>query len=185
MSIATTVRPVLLLTAALSAVPIGTAFADDDEHIATACLRRSDIRSTKILSDRNVLFITRDQKTYNNQLVRQCAGMRQNSAMSFAYGENGKLCAGSTFQVLYRASPSTNTISYYDPVTQKPVTMQGPPFQPGPVCQIGMFGPVSADEVKALLAVAEPKRSRKRTDRDAVKTEAVEAAPVTEQPATP
>jgi hypothetical protein len=48
-----------------------------------------------------------------------------------------------------------------------------------------MFGPVSQDEVKVLLAATEePKRSRRRGDQDAVKTEAVEAAPAPELPAT-
>jgi hypothetical protein len=170
----------------LTAGQAGVAFADDDASVATACLRRSNIRTTRILGDRNVLFITRDKKAYNNQLRKQCPGMRQNSAMSFTYGVDGKLCAGSTFTVLYRASPSTNTISYFDPVTQKPVTMQGPPFQPGPVCQIGMFGPVSPDELKALMAATdESKRSRRRSDRDAVKTEAVDAAPPAGQPIAP
>lgn len=174
-----------LFAAALLSAPVSdSAWADDAPATATACLRRTEIRSTKIISDRNVLFITRDRKTYNNALPRQCPGMRQNSAMSFTYAADGKLCTGSTFTVLYRASPSTNMISYFDPITQKPVTMQGPPFQAGPVCQIGMFAPVNPDEVQALMATADTsKRSRRRTDRDAVRTEAVEAAPATQRPA--
>jgi hypothetical protein len=161
------------------------AFADDEASVATPCLRRSDIRTTKILDDRNVLFITRDRTTYNNQLVRQCPGMRRNSAMSFTYANNGKLCTGSTFTVLYRSGASTNTVPYTNPVTNEHIALQGPPFVTGPTCQLGMFGPVSQDEVKVLLAATEePKRSRHRGDQDAVKTQAVEAAPAPEQPAT-
>jgi hypothetical protein len=187
MNVRISIRPFFWAAAVLIASQAASAWADDDSaSVATACLRRSDIRTTRILSDRNVLFITRDKTTYNNQLARQCPGIRQNSVMSFTYGVDGKLCSGSTFTVLYRASPSTNTISYIDPVTNKPVTMQGPPFQQGPVCQIGMFSPISPDEVKALMAASQgPKPSRRRTDRDAVKTEAVEARPATQQPAGP
>ena len=184
MSLETTIRRSLLLTAMLTAGQAGMAFAGDKAGAATACLRRSDIRTTKILDDRNVLFITRDQTTYNNQVVRQCPGMRRNSVLSFTYANNGKLCAGSTFTVLFRASPNTNRVPYWDPFTQKNTTLDGPAFITGPTCQIGMFGPVSPDEVKALMAATdEPKRSRRRTDRDAVKTEAVEAVPAAEQPA--
>jgi hypothetical protein len=176
MNVETTIRRSLLLAVALGAGQAGVASADDTAKVATACLRRSEIRSTKILDDRNILFITRDKTTYDNQVAPRCPGMLRNAVMSFTYGENGKLCAGSTFTVLYRAGSSTNTISFFDPVTQKPTTMQGPAFITGPTCRLGTFGPISPDEVKALVAATdEPKRSRRRSDRDAVKTEAVEA----------
>src|SRR5204863_3479775 len=142
----TTIRRSLLLAAMLGATHAGTSFGDDDAGVATACLRRADIRTTKILDDRNVLFITRDRTTYNNQLVRQCPGMRRNSAMSFTYANNGKLCAGSTFTVLYRSGQSTNTTPYTNPLTNEHSALQGPAFVTGPTCQLGMFGPVSEDE---------------------------------------
>src|SRR5512147_690734 len=75
MSLETTIRRSLLIAALLGAAYTGTASADEDgAHVATACLRRSDIRTTKILGQRNVLFITRDRTTYNNQFKRQCTG---------------------------------------------------------------------------------------------------------------
>jgi len=182
MHLETTIRRALLITAVLGAGQAGVASADDSAaSVATACLRRADIRSTKILDDRNVLFITRERTTYNNQLVRQCPGMRRNSAMSFTYANNGKLCAGSTFTVLYRTGMSTNTTPYTNPVTNEHIALQGPAFVVGPTCGLGMFGPVSEDEVKVLMAAtAEPKRSRRRGDRDAVKTEALPATPAPE-----
>ncbi len=184
MNVVTTIRRVLLITAVLGTGQAGVASAGDEAtSVATACLRRADIRSTKILDDRNVLFITRERATYNNQLVRQCPGMRRNSAMSFTYANNGKLCAGSTFTVLYRSGASTNTTPYTNPVTNEHIALQGPAFVIGPSCQLGMFGPVSEDEVKVLVAAtAEPKRSRRRGDRDAVRTEAVPAAQAPAQP---
>jgi hypothetical protein len=183
MKLRATIRRSLLLAALLGSTQAGIALGGDDAGVATSCLRRSDIRTTKILDDRNVLFITRDRATYNNQLVRQCPGMRRNSAMSFTYGDNGKLCAGSTFTVLFRAGMNSNLVPYWDPFTQKATTLQGPAFVTGPTCQIGMFSPVSEDEVSALIAATEkPKPSRRRSDRDAVKTEAVESAPSAERP---
>ena len=185
MNVETTVRRSLLLAVALGAGQAGVAFADDTAATrATACLRRTDIRSTKIVDERNVLFVTRDKTTYNNQFVRQCPGMGRNSVLSFTYSNNGALCAGSTFTVLFRAGMNSNLQPYWDPFTQKNVTLQGPAFITGPTCEIGLFGPISQDEVKALMAATdEPKRSRRRSDRDAVKTEAVGAVPAAEQPA--
>ena len=179
MNVETTIRRSLLLAAMLGAVHASPALADDDgATVATSCLRRSDIRTTKILSDRNVLFITRDRTTYVNQLARQCPGMSRNSAMSFTYANNGKLCTGSLFTVLYRSGVSTNMVPYTNPLTNEHSALQGPAFVIGPTCQLGLFGPVTEDEVKALMAATdEPKPSRRRGDRDAIKTEAVEAAP--------
>lgn len=184
MSLETTLRRSLLITALLGAAYTGTASADEDgARVATTCLRRSDIRTTKILGQRNVLFITRDRATYNNQFKRQCPGLRRNSVLSFTYSNNGALCAGSTFTVLFRASPNSNLQPYWDPFTQKATTLQGPAFVTGPTCELGMFSPISEDEVKALMATTEgPKPSRRRGDRDAVRTEAVETAPSPEQP---
>ena len=142
MSLETTMRRSLLLAAMFfTAGQASMAFADDDASVATACLRRSDIRTTKILDDRNVLFITRDRTTYNNQLARQCPGMRRNSAMSFTYADNGKLCVGSTFTVLYRTGASTNTTPYTNPLTNEHIALQGPPFVVGPTCQLGDVRP--------------------------------------------
>jgi hypothetical protein len=184
MNVETTIRRSLLLAAMCTAGQAGMASADDDASVATACLRRSDIRTTKILDDRNVLFITRDRITYSNQLTHQCPGMRRNSAMSFTYANNGKLCAGSTFTVLYRTAASTNTTPYTNPATNEHIALQGPPFVVGPTCQLGLFGPVSEDELKVLMAATEePKRSRRRGDQDAVKTEAIQTSPAPARPA--
>ncbi len=186
MNVETTIRRSLLLAAMLGAAHAGTSWADDDgASVATACLNRANIRSTKILNDRNVVFITRDRTTYNNQLVKQCPGMRRNSAMSFTYGTNGKLCAGSTFTVLMRSGVSTNHEPFTDPLTNQHFSLQGPAFIVGATCQLSMFGPITQDELKVLMAATEEGRTRRRGDRDVVKTEAVEAAPAPEPPADP
>src|SRR5262245_58139657 len=144
MNVETTIRRSLLLTAALGAMYAGTASADEDERtVATTCLRRTDIRTTKILSNRNILFITRDRTTYINQFAAQCLGMQRNAVLSFSYANNGSLCAGSLFTVLFRASPNSNLQPFWDPFTQKPITLQGPAFTTGPTCEIGIFSPIS------------------------------------------
>jgi hypothetical protein len=149
---------------------------------ATACLNHSTIRTTKVLDNRNVLFTTRDRTTYHNQLGRQCLGMNRTTPLSFTYSDS-RLCAGSTFTVMLRTGASSNLVPYTTPGTNEHIALQGPSFVPGPTCELGMFSPVSADEVAALTAATEvTRKSRRRGDRDAIKTEAVEAAPAA-QPA--
>jgi hypothetical protein len=181
----TTIHRSLWLATLIATSLANLAFADDDPSVATACLRRSNIRSTKVLDGRNILFTTRDRGTYINQLARQCPGMRRGSPLSLTYADNTGLCAGSTFTVLMQAGASTNVISYIDPLTQERRTMSGPSFVPGATCQLGLFGPISKDEIDALVAATDKeRRTRRRGDRDVVKAEAVQAAPAPEKPTT-
>jgi hypothetical protein len=160
--------------AALCAAPLCTAFADDDDaNVAATCVNRANIRSTKVLDDRNVLFVMRDKSTRNSVLTKHCPGLRPGTAMSFAYAD-GKLCAGSAFTVMIRSGPSSNPMSYWDPATNKSVVVQGPSFVPGAVCHLGIFTPIAEDEIEDLLALTDQSRRSKRGLRDAIKTEKVE-----------
>ena len=146
-------------------------------NAATACLRRTEIRSTKVLDARNVLVTTRDRSTYRSELAKQCPGLRRGSTMALTYSDN-KLCAGSLFTVMMRAGASSNATSVAAPGSNTPIAIQGPGLMPGAVCQLGVFTPINADEIDALLAATDSEqRSRRRTDRDAIKTEAVQKAP--------
>ncbi len=168
----TILRRSLLLVALLGALQ--TAVADDSATRPTACLRREDIRSTKVIDDRNIVFTTRDRQTYNNQLGRHCPGMRRSTPLSFTYADHG-LCMGSTFSVLMRVG-SGNAIAVNDPANNVHYTIPGPNFVQGATCQLAMFAPISEDEVKALMAATDVERhSRRRGNRDAVKTEAAES----------
>ncbi len=174
-------RPLLLLAAMLgAAVQVGSAVAVEEKEqakTATACLQRTEIRSTKVLDGRNVLLTLRNRSTYRSQLAKQCPGLRRGMAMSLTYSDN-KLCAGSTFTVLMRAGASTNSTSVTVPGSNEHISVQGPAFVPGATCQLGMFTPITEDEINAIVAAtAANQRSRRRTDRDAVKTEAIEKAP--------
>jgi len=181
MKLGSTLRPLLLLAAVLgAAAQVGSAVAVEEKEeakTAAACLRRTEIKSTKVLDARNVLVTMRDRSTYRSQLAKQCPGLRRGSAMSLTYSDN-KLCAGSTFTVLMRAGASTNSTSVTVPGSNEHLSVPGPAFVPGAVCQLGIFTPISEDEINALVAATtEDQRSRRRGDRDAVKTEAIEKAP--------
>jgi hypothetical protein len=182
MNLEANLRPSLLLVAVLGAGPAGSASADDTAAPApTSCLTREDIRTTKVIDDRNVLFITRERAMYNNQLSRHCPGMRRSTPLSFTYADH-RLCAGSTFSVLMRIG-SGSPIAVNDPANNVHYTIPGPSFVQGATCELGLFAPISEDEVKVLMAAGdEQHKSRRRGNRDAVKTEAVEPA-AAKQPA--
>jgi hypothetical protein len=175
MNLETTLRRSLLLVAAFGATSAGPVSAGDNAATATNCLTREQIRSTKVVDDRNVLFVMRDRTTYNNQLGRHCPGMRRSTPLSFTYADH-RLCAGSTFSVLMRIG-SGSPIAVNDPANNVHYTIPGPGFVQGATCRLALFAPISDDEVKALMAAAdEERRSRRRGNRDAVKIEAVKPA---------
>src|SRR5688572_8858256 len=55
----------------------------DEPSMAQPCLNHPAVRRTKILNDRNIVFVTRDDTIYNNQLPRQCPGLRRNSLVNY------------------------------------------------------------------------------------------------------
>ncbi len=187
MNARSTLRPSLLMVAVLGAVvQVGSAVAveeKEDAKTAIACIRRTEIKGTKVLDSRNVLVTTRDRSTYRSELPKQCPGLRRNMAMALTYSDN-KLCAGSSFTVLMRAGASTNSTPITVPGSNEHISVPGPAFVPGAVCQLGIFTPISEEEINALVAATtEDQRSRRRGDRDAVKTEAIEKAPGAAEPA--
>jgi hypothetical protein len=161
--------------AAILAAPLSPAIGDEgDASVAATCLHRSAIRSTKVLDDQNVLFVMRDKSFYNSALTKHCPAMHRGAPLSFNYAD-GKLCAGASFTVMMRSGPSSNPMSYWDPTTQQRVIMQGPSFTPGAICELGIFAPLTQDEVKDLIAVTDSSgRSRRHDDRSEIKTERVE-----------
>ena len=166
MNARSTLRPSLLLVAILGAlVQVGSAVAveeKDDAKNAISCVRRTEIKGTKVLDGRNVLITMRDRSTYRSQLAKQCPGLRRGMAMSLTYSDN-KLCAGSAFTVLMRAGASTNSTSVTVPGSNEHISVPGPAFVAGAVCQLGIFTPITEDEINALVAAsADPPSSRPR-----------------------
>jgi len=121
-----------------------------------SCLAHPTINRTKILNNRNIVFVTRNDTIYSNELPKQCPGLKRNSLVNYGIA-NGRLCAGDRFQVLWEASPGN--------------------FMPASMCQLGSFRPISVTEFDDLLAMTEEnreKRRRGRSTREAVTTEQVE-----------
>jgi hypothetical protein len=164
--------------AAILAAPLCPASGDEgDANVAATCLPRATIRSTKVLDDRNILFVMRDKSFYHSALTKHCPAMHRGTPLSFNYAD-GKLCAGASFTVMLRSGPSSNPMSYWDPTTQTRVIMQGPSFTPGAICELGIFTSVTQDEVTDLIAVTDSSgRTRRRDERSEIKTERVELPP--------
>jgi hypothetical protein len=141
----------------------------DDEDAApegpVSCLNRPEIQRTKILSNRNIVFVTRFEKIYNNQLPKECPGLEPNGLVNYPI-TSGRLCAGDRFQVLWEQQPGS--------------------YLPAAVCPLGAFLPITESELEDLVAMTEENRAhprRGRSTREAVTTEQVEMPRVA--PATP
>jgi hypothetical protein len=130
--------------------------------IAKGCLDHPSIDRTRVLNDRNIVFITADKTIYNNQLPRQCPSLRRNSLLNYGI-ENRRLCAGSAFQVLMR----TGGVGSYTP---------------GFICHLGNFVPITEAELEDLIAMTDEKRDRqsRRSARDSVTSTEVELPPPAE-----
>jgi hypothetical protein len=161
--------PTALLCALLAPLsPTAPAVAADDDadtSVAQTCIRHNQLRRTKVLGERNIVFVTRDGSIYNNELPRQCPSMRRNALLNYAV-DGGDMCAGDSFQVLWQV---------------------GTNYVPTFVCQLGMFAPISEDEMADLEALTEERSERKprrRTERDMVRAERA-ALPTPDQPTPP
>jgi len=124
-----------------------------------ACLSQTDIRRATILSDRNIVFVTRHDEIYNNQLPKECPGLNRKSLVNYPITSR-RLCAGDRFQILWEQSPGN--------------------FLPATTCPLGAFVPITEAELDDLTAMTEENRSRKqrgRSAREAVTTEQVQLPP--------
>jgi hypothetical protein len=160
------------LWATVLAATLATAAAaqsGDEEGAAAAseireCLPHPTIDRTKILNDRNIVFVTRNGTIYNNELPKQCPTLRRNSLVNYPIA-NGRQCAGDRFQVLWETSPGR--------------------YQPSFVCQLGNFRSITENEYDDLLAMTDQSRDRRRrgrSSREAVTTEQVELPRAAEAP---
>lgn len=163
-----------LLAAALTA-PGAAQQGDDAEAPSTSdgprsCLPHPTINRTKILNERNIVFVTQNDTIYNNQLAKECPSLKRDSLVNYGIA-NGRMCAGDKFQVLWETSPRN--------------------FVPAFMCELGTFVPITAAELEDLMAMTEDNRERRgrgRSRGEAVTTEQVElpsaeTAPAAEQAA--
>jgi len=136
---------------------------------AQACLARANVDRWLIIDANRILFATRDQRLYRNDLPKSCPALRPNSQMSYS-NDDGQICAGATFQILIRVSTSGNSTPVFDRATGTTISVEGPGLIGGPVCALGAFTPVTAEEAAALIAVSQqppPSRRERRAAREA------------------
>ena len=174
----------LAVAAFAGGVP-GTSMADERSSVAQSCIHHPSIKRTRVLNDRNILFVMNDKTMYNNVLPRQCPGMKPNATLSYTYSNNSDLCNGSTFTLLQRVGPSSMSTPVTIPGSNQHIAFPAPAFVPTFVCPMGLFVPVTQDEVDLIIAsTAEQeqpaRRERRRAGRDAIKTESVELPPATQ-----
>src|SRR5690242_1338460 len=132
---------------------------ETETAVAKTCLYQNELRTTKVLDDRTILFTTRDGQTYSNTLPRQCPSLRRGSLVNYTY-DSRRLCAGSMFQVL--------------------LDLGGGRKVPTFVCPLGIFAPVTDDEAEDLIATARDRESgrgsARRGERDRVRVEPADVA---------
>lgn len=131
-----------------------------------SCLKQPEIRRARILSNRNIVFVTRFEEIYKNELPKQCSGLRRDALVNYPI-TSGRLCAGDRFQVLMETQPGT--------------------YFPGPLCPLGMFVPITEAELEDLETMTDEQRTRRprgRSNREAVTSEQVELPPAA-SPVTP
>ena len=153
----------MVALAGTSSSPIAGA-EEIDKTVAKSCLYQNELRTTKIVDDRTILFSTHDGQTYRNTLPRQCPSLRRGSLLNYTY-QNRRLCAGGMFQVL--------------------LDMGGGRQIPTLLCPLGIFVPITEDEAQDLVATTlsrEGGRHNGRGERDIVR---IEPAEVTAPPSPP
>jgi hypothetical protein len=136
---------------------------------AAACIARSNIDRVQIIDSRRIMFSTRDRQLFRNDLAKACPALRQNSQVNYS-SSNNQLCSGSPFQIMVRVSTSGNTTSVFDRATGTSTAVEGPGLIGGPVCTLGAFTPIGAEEAAALIIEAQkppPSRRERRAAREA------------------
>jgi hypothetical protein len=116
-----------LLALTLVAVTFAQDEGDVDEG-GERCIDTRQIRTTRIIDNRNVLFYMRDRTIYHNELPRACSGLRRGKAISYRTSLS-KLCSIDTITVLD---------DYGAGMTQ------------GPSCGLGKFRAITKEEADAL-----------------------------------
>ena len=129
------VLPALLSAAALS---LTSAAAQEDEEEASnepmRCLSMNSIRSTKVLDDGRVLFFNARDKVYLNRLDRECLGLSRSGVFEYKVqsgARHARLCSTDSITVLETSGRGLN-------------------------CGLGMFEPLSQDELESLIGGPNP-----------------------------
>jgi hypothetical protein len=100
-----------------------------DEVNAKNCIRIRSIQNSRIMDDRNIIFVMTGSKNYHNILPRECHGLQREGR--FSYGSSsGSLCNLDNIRILYQG---------------------GRGLQEGNACRLGKFHLISDEDVDALM----------------------------------
>ena len=114
----------------------------------------------QIVDAQNIVFVMRDKTTYRNSLERQCPGLRRNSQITLTPAD-GRVCAGTNFQVLMRVGSSSESVMIPGGQT---MSVPRPSFVPGPTCTLGAFTAVTEADVDALVESSKARRRDEPSD---------------------
>lgn len=111
----------------------GAALAGGQEDVSDgevrSCIRTPQIRNTKVIDDRNILFYMRGSTVYHVTLSRRCPGLRREGRFSYRTS-TGNLCHLDTITVLYSGATG---------------------LDPGASCGLGYFRKVTKEDAEALI----------------------------------
>jgi len=153
--------------ALIAAAGTPRAFAQDDSaSVGQMCVNKLGIDHTKVLDDRNILFFMHNRTKYLNTLLGMCPGLRAENHFVSGQDMGNNLCKGNVIRVLSYSFGNATL---------------------GASCWLGMFQPLSDDELEELVATASPKGKSRDVSRHAIKVEPVELPPAAQaqQPASP
>ena len=111
-----------------------SALGEDHMSDAEHCISLNRIDRTEILDDQHILFEMRDDTTYLNTLANRCPGLEIEQTFMYRTAIS-QLCDLDIITVL------RNDFQFG--------------MAPGPSCGLGMFEPVTPEEVEALKARAD------------------------------
>lgn len=97
------------------------------------CLSLNRIRRTEVIDDATIVFYSRSDETYVNNLPRRCPGLRSNDRFSYELRQS-RLCETDWITVLERV---------------------GGGFGPGFTCRLGVFHPATEEIVDILKRASE------------------------------
>jgi hypothetical protein len=120
--------------AALSLASAGAQDEREESDEPLRCVSMGSIRSTRILDDRRVLFVSARDRVYLNRLDRECLGLAR--AGTFTYrvqsgARHVRLCATDSITVIETTGRGLN-------------------------CGLGTFDPLSQDELENLMSGGNP-----------------------------
>jgi hypothetical protein len=107
---------------------------DDAKQEPLRCLSMNSIRSTRVIDDERVLFFQARDRVFLNRLDRECLGLARHGTFTYKVqsgARHARLCATDSITVLEATGRGLN-------------------------CGLGLFEPLSVEEVESLLGAPNP-----------------------------